>query len=53
MRCRKGQKFSITQALLLKVELEKARFLPSGEASGADRIVPDLHSSEMAPSKRT
>lgn len=48
-----SQKFSITQALLLYVETVKARFLPSGEASGAARMEVVVHNSETPPFRRT
>jgi hypothetical protein len=41
-----SQKFSTAQALLLNVEIVKARFLPSGEANGVPRIELVVHNSE-------
>jgi hypothetical protein len=48
-----SQKFSTTQALLLNVEIVKARFLPSGEANGTPRIELVVHNSETSPFKLT
>src|SRR6266478_4801828 len=48
-----SQKFSTTQALLLNVEIVKARFLPSGEANGTPRIELVVHNSETSPFKPT
>lgn len=48
-----SQKFSTTQALLLNVEIVKARFLPSGEAKGTARIELVVHNSETSPFKLT
>jgi len=43
------QKFSISQALLLRVETVKARFLSSGEVSGVSTRLLVVHNSELAP----
>ena len=48
-----SQKFSTTQALLLYVEIVKARFLPSGEAKGTARIELVVHNSETSPFELT
>jgi hypothetical protein len=48
-----SQKFSTTQALLLYVEIVKARFLPSGEANGTPRIELVVHNSETWPFELT
>jgi TolB-like protein/DNA-binding winged helix-turn-helix (wHTH) protein len=48
-----SQKFSTTQALLLYVEIVKARFLPSGEATGTPRIELVVHNSETSPFELT
>src|ERR1700687_3818040 len=48
-----NQKFSTNQALLLYVEIVKARFLPSGEATGAPRIELVVHNSETWPFELT
>ena len=44
-----SQKFSTAQALLLNVEIVKARFLPSGDANGVPRIELVVHNSEILP----
>ena len=44
-----SQKFSTSQALLLYVEIVKARFLPSGEANGTPRLELVVHNSETSP----
>jgi toxin ParE1/3/4 len=44
-----SQKFSTSQALLLYVEIVKARFLPSGEAKGTPRLELVVHNSETSP----
>ena len=49
----RSQKFSTAQALLLNVEIEKARFLPSGEANGVPRIELVVHNSETLPFELT
>jgi hypothetical protein len=49
----KSQKFSTTQALLLNVEIVKARFLPSGEANGTPRIELVVNNSETRPFELT
>jgi hypothetical protein len=41
------------QALLLYVEVANARFFPSGEASGATRLLFVVHNLEVVPSKPT
>src|ERR1700682_13018 len=48
-----NQKFSTNQALLLYVEIVKARFLPSGEATGTPRIELVVHRSETWPFELT